>query len=228
MDWHGCLKNRSYRDLVHLLASLERRGKAVLVRDLQMELKRSAQILHVQLGKLEDEDYIHLGAEYNQPKRPSLTEKGRQAATRMGARVLGTVPAGLLRAVSDCDGIDGEGAPIFRETWDDILPPTEDFSVLVVRGDSMIGDCIAEGDEVQLQRGVKLHELEDGEIAAVMVGEDYEATLKHVHFDADAREVTLRASNPRYDDIVAPAKDVRVVGALYGVVRLSVARRNRK
>lgn len=209
---------------------MTRQNKPILMRDLEFDLKRSNQILHVQMRRLEEEGLVSIEGEGRSMKHLSLTEAGRAAAHTLGARVLGTVPAGLLRAVPETDGQGMEGELLFRETWDDELPPTEDFATLLVKGDSMMGDCIAPGDEVQLERGVKLHELEDGEIAAVLVGGDYEATLKHVHFDRETRMVRLRASNPNYPDIVAPCDEVRVVGAFYAVVRFnpSRARRNRK
>jgi SOS-response transcriptional repressor LexA len=228
MNWTGCLKNRSYRDLVRCLAGFERRGKSALTRDLEMELKRSNQLLQVQLAQLEEAGFISLDGGYRQSKRIELTDQGRAVARTLGARVLGTVPAGLLRSVPEGEGYDGEGAPLFLDTWDDLLPPTEDFSVLLVKGDSMIGDCIQDGDEVQLVRDVKLGELDWDEIAAVMVGDDYEATLKHVQYDAAAGTVRLRASNPKYDPIDVAAKEVRVVGAFYAIVRVSPSRRPRK
>lgn len=227
MEWDGSLRNRSYRDLVRAMARLTRQNKPIVTRDLEFDLKRSKQLLHVQLRRLEEEGFVCMEGGVQEMKHLSLTDAGRAVAHTMGAPILGTVPAGSLRAVPETDGHGMEGELLFRETWDDELPLTEDFATLVVTGDSMIGDCIAPGDEVQLERGVKLHELEAGEIAAVLVGDDYEATLKHVYLNPDAGTVTLRASNPIYDDIVVLANEVRVVGAYYGMVRVSPTR-NRK
>ena len=213
------------------MARLTRKNKRLLTRDLEFELKRSKQLLHVQLRRLEEEGLVSVSGGVQEMKHLALTEQGQGVARTLGARVLGTVPAGLLRAVPETDGCDGmDGELLFRDTWDDDLPATEDYATLFVAGDSMIGDCIMPGDEVQLERGVKLHDLEAGEIAAVMVGDAREATLKHVCFDRESSMVTLRGSNPAYPDLSVPSEDVRVVGAFYAVVRFnpSRARRNRK
>jgi SOS-response transcriptional repressor LexA len=228
MNWTGCLKNRTYRDLIRAIASFERQGKTPLTRDLEMELKRSNQLLQVQLARLAEVGILAIDGGFRQPKQIRLTGEGHEVAKAMGAPILGTIPAGLLRAVPETDGRDLEGAPMFRDSWDEVLPPTEDFGVLIVKGDSMIGDFIMEGDQVQLEMGVKLTELEPGEIAAVMVGEDYEATLKHVEYDRETQMVTLRASNLKYQPIVVPAAQVHIVGAMFGIVRLAGTRRSRK
>ena len=65
---------------------------------------------------------------------------------------------------------------------------------LRVTGDSMIGAGILSGDIVFIR---KQPEVEDGEIAAVLIGE--EATLKRVYRIEDI--VQLRAENPKYEPI---------------------------
>ena len=86
--------------------------------------------------------------------------------------------------------------------------------MLRVHGHSMTGDGILPGDLVLLRPNIALSL---GEIAAVQVGED--ATLKHVHQQPGERVVTLRASNPDYQDMIVPADEVHIVGAYRGLVR---------
>ena len=226
-DWPGCLKTPSYRELMRTLSRLSRRDKPVTIPDLEWELKRSNQILHVQTRRLEEEGHLEVLGAPSEKKRLELTEQGRHWARAMSARVLGEVAAGELREVLDCDGRDGNGEPLFLETYDDLLPPTEDFASFLVQGDSMIGDCIMPGDRVHLQLDVRLGELEQGEIAVVCVGEDYRGTLKHIHYDRENGTVTLKASNPAYPDRVVNSTDVRVAGAYYGIARVSDVRNRR-
>ncbi|HET9523778.1 MAG TPA: S24 family peptidase, partial [Terrimicrobiaceae bacterium] len=61
--------------------------------------------------------------------------------------------------------------------------------------------------------------LQQGEIAAVLVGDAHEATLKRVLLAPEKSEIILRASNPRYPDFVARAQDVKVAGIFRGLIR---------
>ena len=226
-NWPGCLKNPAQRDLVRKIAQLSRRDKPITIPDLEWELNRGNSTLHAQTLRLAEEGHLDILGAPSEKKRLELTEQGRHWAHEMGARVLGEVPAGELRQVLDCDGRDGNGEPLYLETYDDLLPPTEEFASFLVCGDSMIGDGILPGDRVHLQLDVRLGELEQGEIAVVMIGEDCKSTLKHVFYDRENCTVTLRASNAAYPDRTVDSDQVRVVGAFYGVARVS-DRRNRR
>ena len=79
---------------------------------------------------------------------------------------------------------------------------------LRVKGDSMIGAGIKDGDIVFIR---KQDCVDDGEIAAVLV-ED-EATLKRVYITDDA--VTLISENPKYKPMVytkKQCKNIRILG----------------
>ena len=80
----------------------------------------------------------------------------------------------------------------------------------------MIGDGILPGDKVLLRPNVQV---QNGEIAAVHIGDEYLATLKHVYFGPGRAKATLKASNPSYHDIVVAMKDVKVAGVFRGLVR---------
>ena len=97
-----------------------------------------------------------------------------------------------------------------------LLAYREGDFLLRVHGDSMIGDGILDGDWVLLRPNLALRQ---GEIAAVLVGESHEATLKRVLLVPEKSEIILRASNPRYPDLVAKAKEVKVAGIFRGLIR---------
>jgi repressor LexA len=81
---------------------------------------------------------------------------------------------------------------------------------LRVRGDSMIGAQIADGDLVILQKKVP-HE---GEIVAALI--DGEVTLKrYVLVD---RQPRLKAENSRYPDLL-PIADLQIQGVMIGLIR---------
>src|SRR4029077_294538 len=96
-----------------------------------------------------------------------------------------------------------------------LLPHRAGDFLLRVRGESMIGDGILDGDLVLLRPNV---DVQPGEIAAVHTGDSYESTLKHVHFEKEG--VRLRASNPAYPDLLIPKPEWRGVAGVYrGLVR---------
>lgn len=83
-----------------------------------------------------------------------------------------------------------------------------DFA-LVCKGDSMINAGIQDGDVVYIR---KQDEVENGQIAAVLVG-DEEATLKRFYHVGN--KVTLNAENPIYPPMVyvdGEIEDIHVIG----------------
>ena len=103
------------------------------------------------------------------------------------------------------------GQPILATEECDYFSPIDDTRAdfcLKVRGDSMIGAGIKDGDIVFIRRQPSV---DDGEIAAVLV-ED-EATLKRVYITDDA--VTLISENPKYKPMIytkKQCKNIRILG----------------
>ena len=141
-----------------------------------------------------------------------LTDKGRGAA-HFGVPVLGKIPAGPMLVADDtvAEWIDA-GTTLKTLPGDFFLP---------VQGDSMIGDGILDGDRVLIRPNVIIG---NGQIAAVadtqdeMTGEHL-ATLKRVYHEPGGETVRLKASNPKYKDLILPAQRVRIVGAYCGLFR---------
>lgn len=70
---------------------------------------------------------------------------------------------------------------------------------LKAKGDSMINARIHEGDIVFIR---KQDIVANGEIAAVVVNNDIEATLKRFYYYAERCMVILKAENPAYEDMI--------------------------
>ena len=79
-----------------------------------------------------------------------------------------------------------------------------------VRGDSMLGAQIADGDTVLLQKRIP----KNGEIVAALI--DGESTLKR--YLLDQGEPFLRAENPLYPDLL-PAAELVIQGVMIGLLR---------
>ena len=162
------------------------------------------------LEALRNKGYIEIrGGVRGRQRVLSLTAKGKVQTQRPGLPLLGCITAGPLSEALQM-------ADVFIDTLDLLLPyKTGDF-LLKVSGDSMTGDGIFDGDRVLVRPDVRVV---NGEIAAVHVGDDYCATLKHVHFRADSDIVELRASNPNYAVIEAKGDEVKIIGVFRGLVR---------
>lgn len=116
--------------------------------------------------------------------------------------VLGTIAAGVpLLAQEDIIG---------HEVVNEKHPA--DFC-LRVKGDSMEGACIYDGDTVFIR---KQPEVETGEIAAVII--DGEATLKRFYHAGGS--VILRPENSKYKDIVLTGKDAKALQVIGKVTHI--------
>lgn len=87
---------------------------------------------------------------------------------------------------------------------------------LRVRGDSMIGALIGEGDVVIMRPVQDPKTLKNGAIVAARVSGEG-TTLKYYH--RKGNQVTLKPANPNYSVIEAAATDVAVQGLLVAVWR---------
>jgi len=84
---------------------------------------------------------------------------------------------------------------------------------LEVKGDSMIGVGINDGDVVVIR---ETEVADNGDIVVALV-EDQEATLKKFYRNGTA--IALEAANPAYETRVLPEDKVRVQGKLVGLIR---------
>lgn len=191
------------------LADFERQERPGFVADLLKALRFAAESsLTPTLKKMARNGFVEiLGAGVRGRSRVvRLTAKGRHALGIGGLPLLGVIPAGpLSEAIAQDAGFMEPG---------DLLPHRPGDFLLRVRGDSMMGDGILDGDLVLLRPGARVP---DGAIAAVCVGDDREGTLKRVLFEGE--RVRLRAANPAFKDVTVPAERVHIAGLLKGVLR---------
>ena len=91
-----------------------------------------------------------------------------------------------------------------------------DRYLLEVRGNSMIGDNICDGDLVVCQHCASVAE---GAIAVVLI-DDESATLKRVHYDQARGTITLIPSNPVLLPVEYKAERITIQGLYLGLLRL--------
>jgi repressor LexA len=204
-----------HRRIGEAVLSFEQRQEPPFVSDLVRQLGYAAESsLTATLRVMERNGFLIIqgGGEKGRSRVVRLTAKARFALGVGGIPLLGAIPAGPLEeALAQADEIMEPA---------NLLPYREGDFLLRVHGDSMIGDGILDGDWVLLRPNLAV---QHGEIAAVLVGEAHETTLKRVLLVPKKSEIILRASNPRYTDLVAKAEEVKVAGIFRGLIRHATA-----
>lgn len=133
---------------------------------------------------------------------------GPAAIGQLKVPVLGRIAAGIPLEVS--------------RQYDEMLDLSaafarEDVFALRVKGKSMIGDLIDDGDYVIVQRS---ETAANGECVVATVsgpGQEAEATLKRVY--REGSRVRLQPSNPEMQPIYVDATDLRIQGRVISVIR---------
>jgi len=120
--------------------------------------------------------------------------------------VFGSIPAGLpeekRQEAKGCLSIDVGSLG---------LKPTPQTFALEVRGDSMVGKHIMEGDIVVLEHGITPRA---GDVVAALI--DNESTLKTLSIEGG--RPYLRAENPRYPKLI-PARELVIQGVMVALIR---------
>jgi repressor LexA len=139
--------------------------------------------------------------------RPSVVSEGRSSASAsggFGVPILGQIAAGV-----PIEAIQTEIGRI--EAPADLL--AGDHFALEVKGDSMIGAGILDGDVVIIRRG---DTAESGDIVVALVDAE-EATLKRLRKRGNS--IALEAANPAYETRIFGPDRVNIQGKLVAMIR---------
>lgn len=178
--------------LEFLTAYMRQFGHAPSIREIGEAVGlKSTGTVHYHLGELKAQGKIDMDA----GKKRTIT---LPAAPNGKIPILGTVTAGL---------------PILaQESIEGYLPWEGDAAcfALRVRGDSMIGAAILDGDTIVVQPQPTARE---GQIVVALLGE--EATVKRLHTEKDG--VWLMPENPAYTPI--DGREASILGVVKAVLR---------
>ncbi len=195
--------------IVLVLAQFARKDRPAFVPDLLGELGlASGSSLTPTLKIMERKGLVEIagGGAKGRSRVVQLTSRGRHAAGLGGLPLVGRIAAGhLSEALAEPEQLLEAG---------DLLPHQLGDFLLRVQGDSMIGDGILDGDKVLLRPEV---DWRDGEIAAVLVGSDHEATLKRIF--REGNKIRLQPSNPLFPMVTVDASEVKIAGVFRGLIR---------
>jgi repressor LexA len=120
--------------------------------------------------------------------------------------IYGSIPAGLPADATQ----EEEGCVLIDVETLGIKPTARTFG-LKVRGDSMIGKSIVDGDIAIIEHGVQPR---TGDVVAALI--DGQVTLKT--FVMKGGKPYLRAENPRYPNLI-PQEELQIQGVMVALIR---------
>ena len=213
MTKHDALRKKKI--IEYIAATLHHHGYPPSVREIAAAVGlASTSAVHHHLSALEREGYLERDATQSRALR---LKPAALLAADIGIGSIAPGPSGASRSIPIIGEI-AAGGPIeaYQDVTESVSVPEligagEGTYVLRVRGDSMVGAHIMDGDLVVIR---SQHDARDGDIVVAQV-EENAVTLKR--FFRERGRVRLQPANedyePQYYD------DVRVQGKLVGVIR---------
>lgn len=209
MSTNRSLSIRQQHILECIRKHIQEYGYPPSVREIGKEVGiSSTSVVDYNLRILEREGYIRRG-EKNSRALELLDETGN----RYNDRVVKLPFRGQIAA----------GQPIEAMQHEEILDLTRTLAddgdyILRVKGDSMIGDHISDGDLVVIHPLANPHE-NDIVVAEVMEGPGAEWTATLKRYRRDGAVIRLIPSNPEMDEIRVAAEQVKIQGKVVAVIR---------
>jgi len=197
------LTKKQRQVLDYISSFMENLGHAPSYEEIAQGLGLSSpSTIHVHVENLRLKGY--LTKKWNANRSIDLAETRQEAALSEEVPLAGRIAAGLpIEALQDVETIALPSSMLSRH-------PTY---VLQVKGDSMIGDHVLDGDYVIVE---KRQAALDGEmVVAILRGS--EATLKRYH--RRRNKIHLQPANPAYEPIILDEKDVSIQGVVVGILR---------
>jgi repressor LexA len=167
---------------------------------------KSSQTVYHHLSRLEGDGYLE--RLNDRPRTPRLTQKGWGAVLDGDAPLLGRIAAGRgLEAV-----VTGEEA--YSLAAELLLPSSGRRRYLLrVVGQSMIGARIEDGDLLVVEED---EDPPDGTVVVALLNEGEEVTVKKLYREREM--VRLKPQNGEHEDLVLPAREVRIQGRVMHVI----------
>jgi len=203
------LTKRQKEVLDYLVAFENRNGYAPSFEEIAKGVKlTSLATVHKHISTLEKKGFIRRG--YNQSRSIEIVQLPRPVKEQVLERRVHELPlVGRIAAGRPLEAVEE------RETISlgDFARGGNSF-VLQVKGNSMIGDHILNGDYVVCEQTQVAN---NGDIIVALVAGE-ETTLKRFYRESGAK-VRLQPANSEMNPIVVPAADLQVQGRVIGVLR---------
>jgi repressor LexA len=192
---------------------LTENGFPPAIRDIQAGCHiSSTSVVDYNLNILEREGYIRRHAEVS--RGITLVDRKSGMESSVSVPVIGLIAAGTPIPVPTPDTWSVTAGSETMEVPRELARNKEDIYALRVKGMSMVDALINDGDVVLMQY---VNAVENGEMAAVWLKSEKEATLKKVYVEPD--RVRLQPANQEMSPIYAAPDNVEIQGRVIAVVR---------
>jgi repressor LexA len=207
------LSDKQQRIIGFIDRFLADRGYPPTIRDIQAGCNiSSTSVVDYNLNILEREGHIRRHAEVS--RGIELLNRTRTSASLISVPVIGLIAAGEPIPVPAPDTWDVAAVSETLEVPRELTRGKDGVYALRVKGMSMVDALIHDGDIVLMQY---VNAVENGEMAAVWLRAEKEATLKKVYLESD--HVRLQPANSQMRPIYADPDNVEIQGRVIAVVR---------
>jgi repressor LexA len=204
-------KQQRIIDFIHHF--LVDRGYPPTIRDMQGGCGiSSTSVVDYHLNILEREKYIRRHPEVS--RGIELLTRSRALRARVQVPVIGQIAAGEPIPVPAPDTWDVAAASGTLEVARDLIQGKEGIYALKVKGLSMVDALINDGDIVLMQH---VNVVENGEMAAIWLRAEKEATLKKVYVEPG--RIRLQPANNQMQPIYAEPDNGEIQGKVIAVIR---------
>jgi len=163
--------------------------------------------VHKHLQTLERKGYIRRG--YNQSRSIEVVQLPRPVREEVARHVVDLPLMGRIAAGQPVEAVQNPETISLGD-----FTRSKNVYVLEVKGDSMVGDHICDGDYIIVEQTENANNRDI--VVALVKGE--ETTLKRFFRDSGGK-VRLQPANAQMPPIVVPARDVKIQGRVVGVLR---------
>jgi repressor LexA len=207
------LSDKQRRIISYIDRFLSDKGYPPSIRDIQTGCKiSSTSVVDYNLNILESRGYLRRHADVSRGIK--LLNKEPTAEMLVAVPVIGLIAAGEPIPVPTPDTWDVTAASETMTVSGELTRDKEGIYALRVKGMSMIDALINDGDIVLMQH---VNAVENGEMAAVWLREEKEATLKKVYIEAE--RVRLQPANEQMRPIYVTPENVEIQGRVVAVIR---------
>jgi len=207
------LSDKQKRIIGYIDRFVSEKGYPPSIRDIQAGCKiSSTSVVDYNLNILEGRGYLRRHADVSRGIK--LLNKEPTAEMLVAVPIIGVIAAGRPVPVPAPDTWDVTAAAETINLPRELTRDKEGVYALRVKGTSMIDALINDGDIVLMQY---VNAVENGEMAAVWLKEEKEATLKKVYMETDS--VRLQPANEQMRPLYAAPENVEIQGRVIAVVR---------
>jgi len=200
------LTKRQKEVLSFIVAYIKKHSYPPTIRDIADHYKMSVKGAYDHVAALRRKKYLKQNDNRSRTMELVQSKVDEDLGSAAKIPIVGTIAAGV--PILSEENIEG-----FITLDQSALKRTRTYFAVKVRGDSMSGAGIMDGDLAIIE---KQKDVDNGEIAVVVV--DDALTLKHF-YKIENERIKLVAENPKYKPMIIRGDLVRCVGRLAQIVR---------